>query len=236
LTVSAIALWGFGLEIGIFGNNDMFTGIIEMVGQVRSFQRLGAGGKITVDLKSLAEGVALGDSVAINGVCLTASAIKATAVEFDVSGETLGKTGIGKLTAGANVNLERAMPANGRFGGHIVQGHVDGTASIRSIDRKGDFYDVWFSASGELLDEMVAKGSVAIDGISLTVAEMDDKGFKVAIIPTTWNETTLGAAKVADTVNIETDIVIKTIKKQLSNILPSGGGGLDANKLRESGF
>jgi riboflavin synthase len=186
----------------------MFTGIIEMVGQVRSFQRLGAGGKITVDLKSLAEGVALGDSVAINGVCLTASAIKATAVEFDVSGETLGKTGIGKLTAGANVNLERAMPANGRFGGHIVQGHVDGTASIRSIDRKGDFYDVWFSASGELLDEMVAKGSVAIDGISLTVAEMDDKGFKVAIIPTTWNETTLGAAKVADTVNIETDIVI----------------------------
>ena len=214
----------------------MFTGIIEMVGTVRSFQRFGAGGKITVDLKALAEGVALGDSVAINGVCLTASAIKGTNVEFDVSGETLGKTGIGKLTAGVGVNLERAMAANGRFGGHIVQGHVDGTAAIRSIDRKGDFYDVWFTAGAELLDEMVPKGSVAIDGISLTVAEMDAKGFKAAIIPTTWNETTLGNASVGDAVNIETDIVIKTIKKQLSKILPSGGGGVTADKLRELGF
>lgn len=214
----------------------MFTGIIEIVGQVRSFQRLAAGGKITVDLKGLATGVSLGDSVAINGVCLTASAIKASNVEFDVSGETLSKTGIGKLTAGASVNLERAMSANGRFGGHIVQGHVDGTASIRSIDRKGDFFDVWFSASAELLDEMVPKGSVAIDGISLTVAQMDDNGFKTAIIPTTWNDTTLGNAKVADVVNIETDIVIKTIKKQLSNILPSSSGGLSADKFKELGF
>ena len=220
-----------------FGNIDMFTGIIEMVGQVRSFQQLTAGGKITVDLKGFVEGVTIGDSVAINGVCLTASAIKASNVEFDVSGETLTKTGIGKLTAGANVNLERAMSANGRFGGHIVQGHVDGTASIRSVDRKGDFYDVWFSASIELLDEMVPKGSVAIDGISLTVAEMDDKGFRTAIIPTTWKQTTLSAAKVGDVVNIETDIIIKTIKKQLNNILPaSSEGPLTVDKLRESGF
>lgn len=213
----------------------MFTGIIEIVGQVRSFVRHGAGGKINIDLRELSQGVALGDSVAINGVCLTASAIRGTVAEFDVSGETLGKTGVGDLSAGMNVNLELAMSASGRFGGHIVQGHVDGLASIRSIDRKGEFYDVWFSASAELLAEMVPKGSVAIDGISLTVAEMDSKGFKVAVIPTTWKETTLSKAKVGDKVNIETDILIKTIKKQLKNIIPDGGG-LNAEKFKEFGF
>jgi riboflavin synthase len=214
----------------------MFTGIIEIVGQVKTVQRLGAGAKITVSLGTIAQGLALGDSVAVNGVCLTASLIAGTNITFDVSGETLSKTGTGDLTAGTSVNLERAMPATGRFGGHIVQGHVDGLALIRSIDRKGDFYDVWFSASDDLLDEMVPKGSVAIDGISLTVAQMDAKGFKVAIIPTTWKDTTLASATVGSKVNIETDIVIKTIKKQLANILPDGATGLSVSKLKELGF
>lgn len=213
----------------------MFTGIIEVVGQVRSFQRLGAGARACVDIADIIDGVKLGDSIAVNGVCLTVSNISGTAVEFDISGETLGKSGAARLNAGTKVNLERAMPAGGRFGGHIVQGHVDGVATIRAIDRKGEFYDVWFNASKELLDEMVPKGSVAINGISLTSAEMDDKGFKVAVIPTTWNDTTLGAANVGDEVNIETDIVIKTIKKQLDNIMPAGGG-LTMDKLRECGF
>ena len=213
----------------------MFTGIIETVGVVRSFQRLGAGGKVSVDIGAIIDGVKLGDSIAVNGVCLTVSSISGAAVEFDVSGETLSKTGVGKLNAGDKVNLERAMQADGRFGGHIVQGHVDGLAVLRSVDKKGDFYDVWFTAGNELLDEIVPKGSVAIDGISLTVAEMDDKGFKVAVIPTTWSDTTLGVLNIGDEVNIETDIVIKTIKKQIEKIMPAGGG-LTLDKLRDCGF
>ena len=213
----------------------MFTGIIETIGQVKGFQRIGAGGKITVDISGITEGVKLGDSIAVNGVCLTVSNIAGPAVDFDVSGETLSKAGTGKLNAGSKVNLERAMLAGGRFGGHIVQGHVDGTATVRSIDRIGDFYNVWFTAQKILLDEMVPKGSVSIDGISLTVAEMDSNGFKVAVIPTTWQETTLGIAKTGNSVNIETDILIKTIKKQINNILP-GTGPMSADKLRDLGF
>ena len=212
----------------------MFTGIIETVGQVKGFQRIGAGGKITVNISDIIEGVKLGDSIAVNGVCLTVSNISGPMADFDVSGETLGKAGTGKLNAGSKVNLERAMMAGGRFGGHIVQGHVDGTATLRSIDRKGDFYDVWFTAQKVLLDEMVSKGSVAVDGISLTVAEMDSNGFKVAVIPTTWQETTLGNTKTGDSVNIETDIIIKTIKKQINNIIP--GGAMSVDKLRGLGF
>ena len=213
----------------------MFTGIIETVGQVRSFQRLGEGGRIVVDVNDIVAGVRLGDSIAVNGVCLTVSNVQGTIVDFDVSGETLVKTGIGRLSASAKVNLERAMPADGRFGGHIVQGHVDGVGKVRSIDRKGEFYDVWFSVGKELADEMVPKGSVAVNGVSLTAAQMDADGFKVAVIPTTWNETTFSTMSVGDEVNIETDIIIKTVKKQLGNILPSGGG-LTIDKLRECGF
>jgi riboflavin synthase len=213
----------------------MFTGIIESIGTVKAI-RQGSGGKvISVDLGKLAEGTKHGDSVAVNGVCLTVSKLSGTAVEFNVSAETLSRTGINNLTVSAKVNLERAMSAGGRFGGHIVQGHIDGVATVKSIERKGEFSELVFSADKDLLDEMVVKGSVAVDGISLTVSKMDERGFGISVIPTTLQETTLGTAKTGDVVNIETDILIKAVKKQLKKMLPEKGG-LTEGKLKEYGF
>jgi riboflavin synthase len=213
----------------------MFTGIIEAVGAVRSARPAGGGKVVSVELGRCAEGAKPGDSIAINGVCLTVSRLSGTVGDFDVSGETLAKSTIGELGAGATVNLERAMAADGRFGGHIVLGHVDGTATIKGIDKKGEFVEMTFAAEAKVLDEMVNKGSVAVDGISLTIAKMDEGGFSIALIPTTLKDTTLGKARVGDVVNIETDILIKAVRKQLEKILP-GGGTLTAEKLKEFGF
>ncbi|MCF7956132.1 MAG: riboflavin synthase [Phycisphaerae bacterium] len=213
----------------------MFTGIIEYSGVVRSVRFGSAGGVVSVDIGPLAEGTKLGDSIAVNGVCLTVTKLTGSVADFDVSGETVSKSSIGKLTGGAKVNLERAMLASGRFGGHIVQGHVDGLAKITAVEKKGDFVEIRFDTPGELLSEIVAKGSVAIDGISLTVAKLDAKGFSVAVIPVTLQETTLNASKIGDIVNIETDIICKTIKRQLEQIAGKGKG-LTLDKLRDMGF
>lgn len=213
----------------------MFTGIIESIGTVRSTRPAGSGKVLAVDLGKLAEDAKIGDSIAINGVCLTISRLNGTVGDFDVSGETLAKSTTGNLTAGAKVNLERAMPANGRFGGHIVLGHIDSTATVKKISQKGDFLEMTFTASPNLLDEMVTKGSVAINGISLTIAEMDDNAFSIALIPTTLKDTTLAQTKAGDMVNIETDMLIKAIKKQLQKIIPDSKG-LTAQKLKELGF
>jgi riboflavin synthase len=183
----------------------------------------------------MAVGAKIGDSIAVSGVCLTVAKISGRAAEFDVSGETLARSTLGKLGVGAAVNLEQAMRADGRFGGHIVQGHIDGTGTVKDIRKKGDFYDVTFAAPKELLDEMVVKGSVAVDGISLTVAAMDTKSFSVAVIPVTWEHTTLGMAKIGTAVNIETDVIVKTIKKQIGLMLGEGKG-LTAEKLKSMGF
>lgn len=213
----------------------MFTGIIESIGTVRSTRSAGGGKVLAVDLGSLAEGAKLGDSIAINGVCLTISRLTGNVGDFDVSGETLARSTTGKLTAGSKVNLERAMPANGRFGGHIVLGHVDGTANIKAINQKGDFVEMTFTASTELLDEMVTKGSVAINGISLTITNIKDNNFSIALIPTTLKDTTLGEIIPGQTVNIETDMLIKAIKKQIQQIIPDTKG-VTAQKLKEYGF
>lgn len=206
-----------------------------MVGTVKSV-RPGSGGTIvSVDIGVLADGTKHGDSIAVNGVCLTVSKLGGAVVDFDVSGETMKRSSIKGVAAGAKVNLERAMSADGRFGGHIVQGHIDGTATLKSIESQGKFSEITFSADAELLGEMVVKGSVAVDGISLTVSKMDTTSFSVSVIPTTLGETTLGSARTGQTINIETDIVVKAIKKQLKNILP-GGEGLTESKLREMGF
>ena len=212
----------------------MFTGIIECVGVVRGASFGSSGGKVSVDIGSLSAGVGLGDSVSVNGVCLTVTKLAGSVADFDVSGETVGKSSIGKVRSGSAVNLERAMSAGGRFGGHIVQGHVDGVAKVAKVERQGDFVELRFSAGEELLGEIVAKGSVAIDGVSLTVAKMDERGFSVAVIPVTLKETTLGKVAAGDVVNVETDIICKTVKKQLERMV--GGGGLTVDKLRELGF
>jgi riboflavin synthase len=213
----------------------MFTGIIETTGIVKTVRPRVGGTVLSVDLGKLAEQVKLGDSVAVNGVCLTVSQIDGTLAQFDVSGETLTTSALDKIRAGVRVNLECAMSADKRFGGHFVLGHVDGVASVTSIEKKGDFAKIKFTTDSDLLDEMVPKGSVCVDGISLTIAKMDDKGFTVNVIPTTLNETTLGPAKPGDVVNIETDIITKTVKKLLQKMLPRKER-LTAENLKELGF
>jgi len=213
----------------------MFTGIIEAVGTVKTVKNAHGGRIICVDLGALAQNTELGWSIAVSGVCLTVSRLSATIADFDVSAETLAKSAMDTITTSAKVNLERAIGPQGRFGGHFVQGHVDGVAKIITIEKKGDFAEIKFSTPPELLEEMVIKGSVAVDGVSLTVAAMDEKSFTVSLIPTTLKETTLGRAKSGDKANIETDIIIKTVIKQMQKMLPQNQP-LTVDKLRELGF
>ncbi|MCI0498681.1 MAG: riboflavin synthase [Planctomycetales bacterium] len=212
----------------------MFTGIIETIGDVRQILSKGGQMQLVVGLGRAGEGIRAGDSIAVNGVCLTACRVEGGCAAFDVSSETLDRSNLGRLKPGAKVNLEGAMSAQGRFGGHIVQGHVDGMAMLTNIRKRGDFAEFRFEAPAELLSQMVLKGSVAVDGISVTVAQLDATGFEVAVIPTTLKETTWQTARVGDVVNIETDILVKIVKKQLSAILPQQG--LTLEKLKDHGF
>jgi riboflavin synthase len=191
--------------------------------------------QLTVDLGRLADETEVGDSIAINGVCLTVSQLTANVAYFDISPETLRKSTLGKLKQGSQVNVERAVKAGDRLGGHIVEGHIDGTATITQIDRQGDFANIKFSTGSELLDQMVPKGSVTVDGISLTIVDLDKNSFSAAVIPETLKKTTLSKARIGDYVNIETDIVVKIIKKQLDKILPKKQN-LTVEKMKDMGF
>jgi len=213
----------------------MFTGLIESICVVKAVSRSENAIVLTVDLGKLAECCKIGDSIAISGVCLTIAKLDGSIASFDVGRETLSKSTLGKLATSSQVNVERAMKSSDRFGGHFVLGHIDGMATIKQIDRRGDFADIRFSAGSQLLDLMVVKGSVAVDGVSLTIASIDNNSFYVALIPETLKKTTLGKAKIGDTVNIETDIIIKTVKKQLDNILPQEQK-LTIEKLKQLGF
>ncbi len=213
----------------------MFTGLIETVCTVKSVRRGENTMLLSIDLGELADDGRIGDSIAINGVCLTIARLEGGLATFELSGETLAKSTLGKLKPSSQVNVERAIRAADRFGGHFVQGHIDGTATIKAIDKRGQFADMKFAAEPELLDAMVVKGSVAVDGISLTIASMDQNSFTVALIPETLNKTTLSQVKISDEVNIETDIIVKTIKKQLEKILPQKQS-LTTEKLKELGF
>ncbi len=213
----------------------MFTGLVEVVCTVKSARRSDNAMLLSIDLAGLADDNKIGDSVAINGVCLTIAKLEGSLATFDISAETLAKSTLDKLKPSSHINVERAVKATDRFGGHFVQGHIDGTATIKTIDKRGHFADMKFTAEAELLDQMVVKGSVAVDGISLTIAGMDQNSFTVALIPETLKNTTLGRAKIGDAVNIETDIIVKTIKKQLDKILPQTRP-LTAERLKELGF
>jgi riboflavin synthase len=212
----------------------MFTGLIQTVCTVKSASKTGGARNLSIDLGPVRAETKTGDSIAISGVCLTVSKLQGNLATFDVSVETLEKSTLGKLKAGDKVNIELSMGPSDRFGGHFVLGHVDGTATIKSIEKHNQFADIKFKTPPELLEQMVIKGSVAVDGISLTVAQMDKENFTVAIIPETLKRTTLGIAKPGDAVNIETDIIVKTIKSQLAKILPRSG--LTMEKLKEMGF
>jgi riboflavin synthase len=215
----------------------MFTGLIEGICEVKWVSRGAAsgGGSLTVELGDLAEGCCGGDSIAISGVCLTAARLDGTQATFGLSPETMEISTLASLAPAARVNVERAMKATDRFGGHIVQGHVDGVAAIRAIRRSADFADIEFAAAPQLLEQMVLKGSVAVDGVSLTVAGIDPQGFRVAAIPETLGRTTLGSARIGQRVNIETDVLVKIVRRQLETMAPRQEP-LTVERLRQMGF
>jgi riboflavin synthase len=193
----------------------MFTGIVEAVGAVVRVAHERGVVALEISAREICEGVALGDSIAIDGCCLTVTRTGAQALVFDAVPETLRRTALGERGVGARVNLERAMRADARFGGHIVQGHVDGTGRVERIDRAGADVLVRIGCS-ELADQIVAKGSITVDGVSLTVAERDEAGFSVALIPHTLAVTTLGERMPGDRVNLELDVLGKYVAAYLA--------------------
>ncbi len=213
----------------------MFTGLIQALATVKSADRLGRAMRLTIELTELPDQVTTGDSIAVNGCCLTVTRLTDRAAAFDISPETIIKTNLGKLTRGKKVNIELALRPTDRLGGHFVTGHIDGVAVITEINKQQQFANIKFKAPPELLEQIIQKGSVAVDGISLTVAEITTETFTVALIPETLVKTTLGNVKAGDTVNIETDIIVKTIKKHLKGILPKQQN-LTIEKLKQSGF
>ncbi|MFQ5862229.1 MAG: riboflavin synthase [Candidatus Brocadiales bacterium] len=214
----------------------MFTGIIEHMGTVKELARVGQGGRLQIELPQLAKELKNGDSLSVEGVCLTVVDIKGGIANFDVSHETLKRSTLGELRPGDKVNLERALAVGDRLGGHFVQGHVDGTGTIDKIESRPGECTMWFSVGAELSQNMVVKGSVAVDGISLTVVDITpDKKFSVALIPYTLEQTTLGLKKVGDRVNIETDMLGKWVKK-LQSPWTQQGEGLTIESLKSKGF
>ncbi|NLF32958.1 MAG: riboflavin synthase [Planctomycetes bacterium] len=213
----------------------MFTGIIQYVGRLERTTSTSAGRRLRVEVGPLAARVAHGASIAVNGVCQTVAAIDGASVEFDAVAETLRRTTLGTLAAGGRVNLEAALRVGDGLDGHIVQGHVDGIARVDRIDRGGGQHVMGFAAERILTEEMVAKGSVAIDGVSLTLVDVADGRFGVTLIPTTAAATTLGSLGVGDAVNVETDILGKYVRRMLT---PHGGasGGVTLEQLRKAGF
>jgi len=199
----------------------MFTGIIERVGRIERIETRGDLARLDVEVGPVAEGVKHGDSVAVNGACLTVCAIQGSVLSFEAIRETLDKTNLGDLVEGSRVNLERAMRADGRLDGHIVQGHVDGVGRLRELRRDGDDVQLIVSCDAELADLLVDKGSGAIDGVSLTVVTVEPEGFDVALIPTTLAETTLGDKRPGDRLNLEADILGKYVKRYLGRITGS---------------
>lgn len=187
----------------------MFTGIIEEKGTVKSL----SGGQIEIACRKILEGTKIGDSICVNGVCLTVTSLSSSGFSADVMNETLSRSNLGFLKKGSFVNLERAMSANGRFGGHFVSGHIDGTGTILKMKNDGNAVWIYISCSSEILNLIVEKGSIAIDGISLTVASVSEKDFSVSVIPHTRSETNLLSKKEGDTVNLENDIIGKYVER-----------------------
>ena len=193
----------------------MFTGIVEEIGTVKKIAR-GQKAYLEIQADRIFSDIHIGDSIAVNGVCLTVTGFSGKVFTADVMNETFSRSSLGSLKAGSHVNLERAMSANGRFGGHIVSGHIDGTGKIINIKKDGNA--VWYkiSASENIIKYTVEKGSIAIDGISLTVARVEKDNFSVSIIPHTSEETILSEKKVGDTVNLENDIIGKYVERFLN--------------------
>ena len=194
----------------------MFTGIIEEVGTIDKIANGSKSAVLFIKASKVLEDTKLGDSIAVNGVCLTVTSMEGDIFTADVMAETLRRSSLGSLSKGSKVNLERAMAANGRFGGHIVSGHIDGTGRIASMVREDNAVWVEINASAEILKFIVMKGSIAIDGISLTVAGLAEESFSVSVIPHTGEETTLLKKGAGDIVNLENDVVGKYVDRLLN--------------------
>ncbi|MBK9156288.1 MAG: riboflavin synthase [Chloracidobacterium sp.] len=193
----------------------MFTGIIEELGTIRARRNSDGGAKIDVSARIVAEGTVDGDSIAVNGVCLTALDVREDGFSADLSTETLGRTTLGRLEIGSRVNLERAVTPSTRLGGHIVQGHVDSPGTFVSAEKDGDFWTVTIGYPAELARYFVFKGSVAVEGISLTIAALADDHFEIAIIPKTWEMTNLSTLRAGDAVNLEVDVIAKYVERMM---------------------
>jgi riboflavin synthase alpha subunit len=191
----------------------MFTGIVRELGRVAAREGGAVGVRLAVDAPATAAQVAIGDSVSVNGVCLTVVAAANGTLTFDAVPETLARTSIGRLERGSAVNLEPALRAGEPLGGHVVQGHVDGLARVRAVDAEGEGRRVWLDVPSALRRYVVEKGSVTVDGVALTVAALDDEGFAVALIPHTLSVTTLAALAVGDEVNLEVDVLAKYVER-----------------------
>ena len=197
----------------------MFTGIVRERGRVASVEGDGNGIRIRLDAPLTAAEVAIGDSVSLNGCCLTVVEAANGTLAFDAVPETLSRSSLDRLEAGAELNVEPALRAGDPLGGHYVQGHVDGVGSVRSVEPEGQGRRIWFDAAPDVLRYCVEKGSVAVDGVSLTVAGLDEAGFAVALIPHTLAETTFGALTQGDGVNLEVDILAKYVERLLPSTM-----------------
>jgi len=223
----------------------MFTGLVEACGRVAAAIPQPPGLQLVVTAPASLAGKSerrpptIGDSIAINGCCLTLIAVQGRAWAFEAGEETLSRTNLGQLEPGDLVNLERSLRADARLGGHFVQGHIDDLGTVDAINRDGAWVTIWFRVPPRLTRQMVAKGSVAVDGVSLTVVDVEPERFSVALIPHTLSVTTLGSRHVGDAVNIETDIIGRYIRKFLGAPpadSASKPAGLTMEKLREAGF
>jgi riboflavin synthase len=199
----------------------MFTGIVEAVGSVAGVSPRGETTRLSIDAPAIASEVKLGDSVSVNGGCLTVVSVQGGRLAFDAIRETLERTALGGLRAGSRVNLERAMRADARLDGHIVQGHVDETGQVRELRRRGEDVQLFVGCSRGFAELLVPKGSVAIEGVSLTVVGVEGEAFDVALIPHTLASTTLGDLRGGERVNLEADVLGKYVKRYLERVLPS---------------
>jgi riboflavin synthase len=213
----------------------MFTGIIERVGRLVSLKERGGGAILTVEHDPWETPVAVGESIAVQGACLTVTQCEPGRFTCDVLRETLERTNLGRLQAGARLNLERALRVGDRFGGHLVTGHVDGVGVVRRMEKAAPDWRLEIACSRELLGEIVPKGSIACDGVSLTVVALSADSFEVHIIPHTWNHTTLSNLRARDSVNVETDLVGKHVRRLVN---PGGAAesSVTLDTLRRAGF
>jgi riboflavin synthase len=198
------------------GIAEMFTGLVEGMGRIARILDQPPGKKFTVALGNLAQGLKVGDSVAINGCCLTAVDVAGDELSFEAGSETLSRTNLGRLAVGSQVNIERSLKLGDSLGGHLVTGHIDGLGELTVRKDDKDWSFLWFRAPQRLMRQMASKGSVTVDGVSLTLVEVDNDQFSVALIPHTLSVTTLGQLREGDCANLETDILAKYVERQLT--------------------